>query len=53
MDGSDEIEDLISSLKHASENGLLYEFLEFFLFDYKKNHNVREAIWYATCEWDL
>lgn len=48
-----EIDDLLDAINHADENGLIYEFMEFFLRDYGNNKNVHEAIDYANCEWDL
>lgn len=48
-----EITNFLDALAWAKECGLQYEFMEFFLRDYGNNKNVREAIHYANCEWDL
>ncbi len=48
-----EITNFFDALDWATECGLQYEFIEFFLRDYGNNKNVREAIHYANCEWDL
>jgi len=48
-----EITALIENLKWANKQGLLFEFIDFFMADYNKNKNVYEAINYAVCEWDL
>lgn len=48
-----ELSALIAAIDNARANGLEYEFLEFFLRDYKTSGSIPEAIWYADCEWDL
>ena len=41
------------ALNAARQYGLHYEFMEFFLLDYKHNGDILEAISYANREWDL
>lgn len=49
----DELEHFMVAFDNAKANGLQYEFMEFFLQDYQRNHSIDEAVWYAECEWDL
>lgn len=48
-----ELKKFFSALSWAKANGLHYEFMEFFLRDYGNNKDVKTAIFYANCEWDL
>lgn len=48
-----QLDDFFDALKWATDNGLQYEFMEFFLRDYGNNKDVIEAIDYANDEWDL
>ena len=50
---ADELEALFESIKWADECGLLSEFLEFFLIDFKQTGNMFSAITFANREWDL
>lgn len=49
----DEVDAVLFALEHARKNGLAYEFMEFFLIDYKKTSDVASAIAFANREWDL
>ena len=48
-----ELTDLFEAIDWADQNGLKYEFMEFFLRDYGLNKDVQQAIDYANREWDL
>ncbi len=43
----------LDALEGAKESGLEIEFFTFFLADIRRGTSVKEAIWYAYCEWDL
>lgn len=48
-----ELQDFFDALSWAKQNGLHYEFMEFFLRDYGNNKDVSKAIDFANDEWDL
>ena len=49
----DEVDAVLFALEWARKNALAYEFMEFFLIDYKKTGDVASAIAFANREWDL
>lgn len=49
-----EIHNLVRAIKWANQQGMIFEFVDFFLSDYNENGgDVYEAINYANREWDL
>ena len=47
------LERFFEALSWAKQNGLHYEFMEFFLLDYQRTGSVLSAIAFAEREWDL
>ena len=49
----EELEAFLKGIKNAEANGMQQEFVDAVLFDLERGESMRDAIWFANCEWDL